>query len=221
MLAPTATGSPLTVTDPVSARLVSGAVHSCDQILAAHSPPVAKLSCLRQALYEQLSMDLTGPGWPADVLGFLLRNRPGPFTWVLGRLTGDTPRVDPSEPRDGTERRATGAEAADLGVTDTAGLWIWERAGLLILGGTVAAEVTLRLLPSRVGDERLARIAKGEPAGQVIPHLVRAARTGRVRWPREPAVEGGAVLQDVAGRPFGFAAEQVTPALIARLACPG
>jgi hypothetical protein len=198
-------------------RRITAAAADCDAILAAHSPPVAKLSCLRGILAEQLDMDMTGPGWPARLLGFLARHRPGPFTWTMIRLTGETPRID-TIPGSERERRATGAEADALAVLDEAGLWVWERRGLLTLGTTIAAEVSLRVLPARLADEEMARIRKGEPCGQVIPGLVRAHRGGVTAWPADPAVVSAAVLQRPTGRPFGFAGELVTAGVCGRLA---
>jgi hypothetical protein len=216
----TRTGTPLVLsvdTTAVLNRRITAAAADCDAILAAHSPPVAKLSCLRGILAEQLDMDMTGPGWAARLLGFLARNRPGPFTWTMIRLTGETPRID-TIPGSERERRATGAEAAALNVLDEAGLWVWERRGLLTLGTTIAAEVSLRVLPARLTDEEMARIRKGEPAGMVIPGLVRAQRDGKVTWPGDPAVRSHAVLQRPTGRPFGFASERTTAGLCGRLA---
>jgi hypothetical protein len=199
---------------------VRTAARACDALLAAHSPPVAKLSGLRHVLADQLSMDLAGRGWPADVLGFLFRHRPGPFTLTLHRLTGIAPRVEPIDGSE-TERRLTGAEAETLNVLDTAGLWCWERRGLMLVGTTVAAEVTLRIVPARIGGwdgQPMARIRKGEPCGQVIPGLARIGRAGTATWPADPAVLGGAVLTSAAGIPFGFAGERGTAGLIQRLA---
>jgi hypothetical protein len=200
---------------------VRAAARQCDQLLAAHSPPVAKMSGLRHILSDRLSMDMNSRGWPADVLGFLFRHRPGPFTLTMHRLTGIAPRVEPIDPADGTERRLTGAEAETLGVLDTAGLWCWERRGLMMIGTTIAAEVSIRLVPARIGGwdgQPLARIRKGEPCGQVIPGLARIGRAGTATWPADPAALGAAVLTSAAGRPFGFAGERVTAGLIARLA---
>ena len=193
------------------------AAQDCERVLAGHSPPVAKLSCIRGILAEQLDMDMTGPAWPAELLGFLARVRTGPFTWTMIRLTGQAPRIE-TVPGSERERRATGAEAAALAVTGEAGLWVWERTGLLQLGTTIAAEVSLRVLPSRLGPDELARIRKGEPCGQVIPGLVRASRDGRVTWPRDPSVRSRAVLQRPAGEPFGFAGELVTAEACRRMA---
>ena len=200
------------------------AARDCAAAIAAYTPPVARRSMIRQILAEQLGWDMTRPGWPADMLGFLLREVPVPFTLMAARLTGETPRVEPDGPTEGAERRCTGAEAQALAVLDTGALWLWERAGTMILGRTVAGQVRLRLAPARIpggwdGDE-LARIRKGEPCGQVIPGLVRALRAGRVHWPAAPAVDGGALLQRATGTPFGFADEQIGPALIERLAGP-
>jgi hypothetical protein len=161
-------------------------------------------------------MDMTGPRWPADLLAWLAVNRPGPFTWTMIRLTGEAPRLE-TIPGSEHERRATGAEAAALGVLDQAGLWIWERTALLLMGTTIAAEVSLRVQPARLGDDELARIRKGEPCGQVIPGLVRASRAGKSAWPADPAVTSAAVLQRPTGTPFGFAGELVTAGLCARL----
>jgi hypothetical protein len=197
-------------------RRVIAAAADCETVLAAHSPPVAKLSCLRGILAEQLDMDMHGPRWPADLLGWLARNRPGPFTWTMIRLTGEPPKIE-TVPGSEQERLVTEKEAAALGVADEPDLWVWERTGLLKLGTTIAANVTLRVLPSRVGDDELSRMRKGEPCGQVIPGLIRTDRAGKVVWPGDPAVRSAAVLQRPGG-PFGFAGELVTAELCRRLA---
>jgi hypothetical protein len=212
------TAHPLVLSD-ADAR-VAAAAADVEHVLAGHSPPVAKLSAIRQLLDEQLGLDMHAPGWPALLLGFLFRHRPGPFTWSLIRLTGQRPRVEPLEPPGGTLRRVTGSEAETLGVADTAALTIWERHGLMLLGRDVAAEVRLRVVPSRVGDAAMARIMAGEPCGEVIRGLTRRDRASAVAWPAEPPVTGSAVLAGPAGQPFGLAGEQCTPWLISRLASP-
>lgn len=209
----TATSATLSATERAAADV--------EAVLAACTPPVARISAVRSILVGQLSYDMAARGWAAELVGFLLRHRPGSFTWALMRLTGEQARVDPVEGSE-AERRATGAEAEALGVLDEAGLWVWERRGLLMLGTTVAAEVHLRVLPARLPDgwdgDALSAIRKGQPAGLVIPHLTRQQRTGVTAWPADPAVLGAAVLH---GGPeqvaFGLAGERVSKALVARL----
>lgn len=192
------------------------AAPDCDALLEAPFPVAAKLSGLRSILAEQCNMNMTGPGWPAILLGFLLAYRAGPFTWVLQRLTGEVPRVEPIGLSEVT-RMLTGAEALALGVRDPAEHHLWERRGLILLGTTVAGGVDLRLVPARIGGwegEEMALIRKGVPCGQVIRDLTHAVRQAETRWPAGPAVTGSAVLRDAAAIPFGFAAEHVTENLI-------
>ncbi len=216
-----------TATDPVlSARralALGRAAADVEAALASPAPPVARLAEIRHLLAEQLGYDMNARGWAATVLAFLFRHRPGPFTWALMRLTGETARVDPVGDPDGIERRVTGAEAVALGVLDEPGLWIWERSGLLMLGATVAAEVRLRVLPARLPEgwdgDAIAAIRKGQPCGLVIPDITRHDRAGAATWPGDPAALGGAVLH---GGPdqvtFGLSGERVTRGLATRLA---
>ena len=208
--APADTSLSLPVTATLNLRQVQAAADA-ERVLACLSPPVAKLSCLRQICRDQLDMDMTSPGWPARLLGWLAQTRTGPFTWTMIRLTGKPPVIE-TIPGSERERRATGPEAAVLGAG-----WIWERAGRLVLGGTAAAEVSLRLRPDLLGSDEMARIAKGEPCGQVIPGLARTARTGQACWPGDPAVRSAATLTRPSAGPFGFAGELVTAAACARL----
>jgi len=204
-------------------RLTPGEAAAADieEVLAACTPPVARISAIRSILAEQLGCDMAARGWAAELTGFLLRHRSGSFTWALMRLTGERARVDPIEGSE-AERRATGAEAAALGVPDEAGLRVWERRGLLMLGTTVAAEVHLRVMPARLPDgwdgDALAAIRKGQPCGLVIPGITRHGRAGQVTWPADPAALGSAVLR---GGPdqvaFGLSGERVGKGLIGRM----
>jgi hypothetical protein len=220
MLAPHAHPLMLSARDPEVAialeRRATRAARDCHALLETPSPAAAKLSGLQSILAEQCDMNMTGPGWPAIVLGFLLTYRPGPFTWVLQRLTGKVPRVEPIDPS-GATRMLTGPEALALAVRDPAEHYLWERRGLMLLGTTVAAEVSLRVVPTRIGGwegEEMALIRKGIPCGQVIRDLTRAVQQAETHWPAAPAVTGSAVLRDAAAIPFGFAGEQVTKDLI-------
>lgn len=200
------------------------AARDCDAILAAaRAMPAFKLSRLRSILAEQCDMDMTGPGWPAGVLGFLLAYRAGPFSRVLQRLTGEVLRVEWIDLAE-VKRTLTGGEVLALGVRDHAESHMWERRGLLHLGAMVAAEISLRVVPARIGGwegEEMALIRKGIPCEQVVHGLTRAVRHAEIRWPAEPAVTGSAVLRDPAGIPFGFTAEQVTKDLIGALGASG
>jgi hypothetical protein len=189
-----------------------------DRLITSGAPPPAILSGLRSVLYERLGIETPQtPAGVAGLLGHLLKLRPGPFTPVVGALTGETVRVDTI---DGTEedRRLTGAEARDLGVPDDDALPCFGRHGLMMAGTTVAARVQLIISPGQVGDdEAVALIRKGIPCGAVLPGLTRVWRKARPLWPADPAVTARAVLhQD--GRRFGFAAEHLTAGLVARLA---
>jgi hypothetical protein len=192
---------------------VASAAADVERALGSLSPPVAKLSCLRSILAEQLGLDMTGPGWPARMLGWLARHRSGPFTWTMVRLTGQPPRIS-TVPGSERERPATTREAAALGVPAAR---IWERTGLLTLGTTIAAEVSLRVVPARLEPGELDRIRAGEPCGLVIPRLARTCRAGTVGWPATPAVTSAAVITRPGGVPFGFADELVTAGLCQRL----
>ena len=194
-------------------------VEAADAALAAHTPPIARMSAIRSLLSERAGMNVCRRGWPADVLGWLLAAR-RPFAWALLQLTGEIPRVEPIDGSE-AERRLSETEATALGVVDEDSLWCWERRGLLRVGTTIAAEVQLRVVPARIGGwdgEEVALLKKGLPCDEVVPGLVRADRQGKVSWPADPAVLGAAVLRTATGTAFGFTEERVTAGLVSRLA---
>lgn len=206
---------------PPLVTAVEGAARDCEAILQACTPPVARLSGCRHILAEQLGWDMTGRGWAAELLGFLLAHRAGPATWLVHRLTGERPEIETIEGSE-QEYRLPGGELDSLAVLDEAGLYGWERRGLMLAGTTVAAEVRLRLVPARLpggwdGDD-FAMIRKGVPCGEVIPGLTRTCRRGRVHWPEDPSATGAAVLTRPDGTAFGFANERFSRGLCARLA---
>jgi hypothetical protein len=193
------------------------AAADCEIALRRHQPAPARLSQCRSILYEQLGLDMSGRGWPARLLAFLLRNRSGPFTWAVGRLTGDTPRIETASE---LEYRLSGTEAIALNVLDEACLYAWRRDAIMFAGDTPAAAVQLRITPGRIGGWRgreFAAIRGGVPCGMVLPDLLRTDRDGIVDWPGgEVPVTGHAMLSTDA-IPFGFSRECVTGALIDRL----
>lgn len=196
-----------------------GLVEAADAALAAHTPPIARMSAIRSLLSERAGMDVCRRGWPADVLGWLLAARPGPFAWALLQLTGEIPRVEPIGGSE-AERRLSETEATALGVVDEDSLWCWERRGVLRVGATIASEMHLRVVPARIGGwdgEELALLKMGVPCDEVVPGLVRAGRQGKVSWPADPAVLGTAVLRTAPGTAFGFTEERVTAGLVRRL----
>ena len=188
-------------------------------LLASGSPPAAIASGLRDILLDRLDIAVpSGRPGTAWLLAWLLRNRRAPFTPVIAALTGAEMRVD-RDPGSEREHRLTGAQAVALNVLDEDAFGAWSCAGLMMAGDLVAAQAELLLVPSRLGGwdgEHMKRIRSGEPAGLVLPGLVRTARSGRDRWPGDPAVTGAAVLS-IAGRAIGIAREYVTRELITQI----
>lgn len=179
------------------------------------------VSGIRHILLRQLDMDLYhGPASTAMMLGWLLAHRAGPLTRAVAALAGGPVRIE-ADPASERVYRLTAAEAADLGIADGDAAEGWERRGLMLAGGTVAAAVRLRLVPALLGGMDgpvMRRIRAGEPCGQVLPGLCRAGRTSRVHaGGDDPAVTAGAVLASV-GHRFGFAGEEITAQLVKQLA---
>jgi hypothetical protein len=196
------------------------AAHMVDRLLAAppHDPADA-WAAIRRILHDHAAF--TPPDTAAghgQVLAWLLRHRPGPFTPFLAAVTGSEITAEPLPPAEGTEYRLDGDESVRLHVLDVDALRGWGRHALLRAGELICARVRLRVVPARVGGEAMSRLRDGEPCGAVIPGLVRADRDAQSWWPAWPPVTAGAVLQNAAGGPFGFADEQLTPALLTHLA---
>lgn len=217
---PSQTARELALSDMAAARYASmPALGDIDRLLASGTPPPAVLSGLRHILGEQLGITTPpGPAGVADMIRWLLRLRPGPFTPLAAALAGEPARIE-TIPGSGRERRLTAAEASRLRLPGRTRLTGWERSGLMIAGTTICAEVRLLIAPRLLGDdEALALIRKGQPCGTVLPGLIRAQTRAVLAWPGDPAVTGHADLLTAAGRPFGQAAERVTAALCRRVA---
>jgi hypothetical protein len=188
-----------------------------DQLLGSGTPPPAVLSGLRSLLYEHAGYETSqDPKGVTDLLGHLLRLRPGPFTALADAITGTGTRVDRiAEP---AERRITGAQAEQLGVPDSPTLTCVYMRGFMMAGTTVVAEVELDICPAQIGDdEAVELIRKGVPCGAVLPGLTREYRRALECWPMDPALVSRAILHRD-GRRFGFAAERVDAGFIRRIA---
>jgi hypothetical protein len=212
---------PLTLSDATARQYArhDGAATCITLLLARGVHPAAMWAGIRKILQGQVDFDPPyTPAGDAQVLAWLLRNLPGPFTAVAAAITGRDIRVEPDHDSE-REYRLPGGEAIALAVLDSDALRGWERRGLMMAGALPVARVRLRLVPSRLpggwdGDD-FALIRKGEPCGAVLPGLTRTCQTAITGWPRDPAVTGHAIL--TTGLRFGFADEDVTADLIRHL----
>jgi hypothetical protein len=193
--------------------------HAVDRLLAApHTNPADAWAAIRRVLHDHAGLrpPHTAAG-DAQVLAWLLRHRPGPFTPLLAAITGRDITTVQLEPADGIDYTLTGEESIRLRVLDTAALRGWGRSALLMAGDLLCARVRLRIVPARTGGPDsvpMKRLRAGEPCGTVFPGLVRTGRDAQSWWPAWPPVTASAVLQSPVAEPFGLADEQVTPDLL-------
>jgi hypothetical protein len=161
----------------------------------------------------------------SDVLAWLLQDRTAPLTPLLEGMAGRPPgslafRAAPQD--DGRlvgERELTDEESARIGVGFLEPCCY--REGTLSWPGLDAVQSLLVWLPDRLPGSTHALLERGTvPLGTLLGprHLSRADRLALAV--AGPAVDCSAVLC-YCGRPFGIAAEQITPAYLHAVAGSG